>query len=274
MISKDKTKAVLAYKYNLKTSREGASKRKFNIDVFSNLYRSGNLKHGIIERRLLLYTTFNKEKIYIQYPGKETQRINGERPWDFRPKLLDKNGKFLPDLSFANIWDDLSEIHEIDSEILEVIAALFYRMSFMLESECVEEDYSFYDFNIVKEKAENEGVIGLKWNKLIIPREILDILVQEIRGVSWEAYLIYNDLLAQNEDCKYYYRDVIEKGKRWKHSIGRPSMFLTHASVIQFLKKEIKFSEIMNRFQRQRGVAPIPLKSLEEVTGGIIKKDD
>ena len=84
--------------------------------------------------------------------------------------------------------------------------------------------------------------------------------------------MLYNDLLVQNEDCKYYYRDTYEKEVEWNSAIGRRNTLLTHLSVIEYIQGSVKFSAIMNRFQRGRGVAPIKLGSISSITGGIINK--
>ena len=96
--------------------------------------------------------------------------------------------------------------------------------------------------------------------------------IGNLRGASLEAYLLYNDLLVQNEDCKYYYRDTFQKGTTWDSSIGRRNTLLTHLSVIEYIQGSVKFSEVMKRFQNGRGVAPITLNSISTITGGIIKK--
>lgn len=63
-----------------------------------------------------------------------------------------------------------------------------------------------------------------------------------IREASIEAYLYYNDLLVQNEECKYYYRDIVENDeKKWNNTTGRQNTLRTHISVISFLKGEIIF---------------------------------
>ena len=66
-----------------------------NIQSFAVLDRRG-LGFVSKERRVLLHTTPFGERIFIQYPGKESGRRGlDERPWDFRPKLI------------LNSWHDL-----------------------------------------------------------------------------------------------------------------------------------------------------------------------
>lgn len=59
---------------------------------------------------------------------------------------------------------------------------------------------------------------------------------------------------------------------KWDSKIGRRNTLLTHLSVIGYIQGNAKFSAIMNRFQRGRGVAPITLGSISSITGGIIDK--
>ena len=121
----------------------------------------------------------------------------------------------------------------------------------------------------------NNGEVDITFYSPIFNPEIISSLQSEIgyiRGASLEAYLLYNDLLVQNEDCKYYYRDTFEKNIKWNSTIGRRNTLLTHLSVIEYIQGNVKFSAIMNRFQRGRGVAPITLGSISSITGGIINK--
>ena len=114
-------KNILCMEYNKDVKKDAIEKREFNIAQFSELDKKG-LKFQDIERKLLLHTTKNGEKVFIQYPGKETISSNSEkvRPWDFRPKLQLSNGTYIKDLSFPDIWDDLTDIHSSDKTLLSI----------------------------------------------------------------------------------------------------------------------------------------------------------
>ena len=92
--------------YSKELKAESEEKKLFNIETFSHLDTNG-LRYGAVERRILMREFPSGEKLYIQYPGKETIRATKPRPWDFRPKLILPNGDWLKDLSFKDIWDDL-----------------------------------------------------------------------------------------------------------------------------------------------------------------------
>ena len=84
--------------------------RKYNVEAFNSLSRE-KLEYNKRERRLLLYTTLLGEKIYIQYPGKESDADRKQvMPLDFRPELQKADGEFIPDISFGDIWDILDKI--------------------------------------------------------------------------------------------------------------------------------------------------------------------
>lgn len=262
--------------YRRGTNANSVEKRTRNVVSFAELDRT-DLIFSQKERRLLLHETIYGEKVYIQYPGKETVSNSPDkiRPWDFRPKLLLPSGEFLKDLSFPNIWDDLADMHNADNEILSILAALFFRMAFMEGYSESTESCSFYDFEVSSERQYNQGTIRLTWFKPNLPIDIIrDIqnIIGPIRGTSLEAYLIYNDLLVQNEDCKYYYRDVNIRNDAWNSKIGRHNTLLSHISVIEYLQGRITFSEIMSRFQRGMGVAPVPVSRVPDITNDLITR--
>lgn len=54
--------------------------------------------------------------------------------------------------------------------------------------------------------------------------------------------------------------------------MGRYNTLMTHISVIELLQGNMKFSEIMKKFQNGKGVAPATQKSLEKPTNGLVYK--
>lgn len=231
--------------------------------------------YDVRERMLLIKETSHGEKIFIQYPGKETiSNIPDKiRPWDFRPKLLLPDGSFMNDLSFANIWDDLDELGNVDNTFLSILATIFFRMAFMVDTSYITYSYPVEDIDANTGRIVGTGAQFLSWYSFNLAGgllEYLESIVGNIRGVSIEAYLCYNDLLVQNEDCNYYYKDTVIVGNQWKSKVGRRNILMTHISLIEYLQGNILFSNLMNRFQRGRGVAPIPLKYLPNVSNGLI----
>ncbi|MBP3686769.1 MAG: hypothetical protein J6J35_00210 [Alphaproteobacteria bacterium] len=266
-------KSILCMEYNKDVKKASQEKRNFNIEQFSKLEKKG-LKFQNLERKLLLHTTKNGEKVFIQYPGKETIVSSPEklRPWDFRPKLQLSNGSYIKDLSFPDIWDDLTDIHSSDKTLLSILAGIFFRMAFMYGYTLIKDNYHYEDINSIDNTVKT-GVLSFQYYKPVFSEKVLNHLSSITpRGVSLEAYLVYNDLLVQNEDCKYYYRATQIMKQAWDSKNGRYNTLLSHISVIEYLQERLSFSQIMTRFQRGMGVAPIRLGDISDITQNIILK--
>lgn len=268
---------ALSHIYNSRIDNAIAKERqRENVSRFNEIDRKG-LKYDELERSILLYETKYNEKIYIQLPGKESKSNSDAskvRPYDFRPKLQFNNG-WLKDLSFKDVWDDISNIHKASNEALSVFAAVLVKMAFMCDYKLVKQSCPFGDIDLRTKKIVNSGNIELQWYQPNFNQDIYDYLQEmlgNIRGISIQAYLLYNDLLVQNEDCKYCYRDEIINKKEWNYSTGRRNTIRTHLSVIEFVKGLIPFSEIMDRFTRGKGIAAMPIRDIPIVTDNIITK--
>ncbi len=262
--------------YNNEVVASSKLKKLENIASFSGLSRE-RLEFGSIERRLLLHTTARGERLYIQYPGKESKTADSSkvRPLDFRPKAELPDGTFVRDLSFSDIWDDIAKMHDADRTVLADFAAVLAEMAFMNVHTSVREACPYVDLDMKTGACVGEGVLNFQWQKPHFDAETLQRLDDAVggsRGLSAEAYLLYNDLLAQNEDCKYYYRDEMLRGQSWEGFSGRRNTLLSHLSVIAYLQGHITFSEIMKRFQKGFGVAPCKIGELSVITGGRVRK--
>ena len=259
--------------YSKELKAKSDEKKLFNIETFSHLDTSG-LRYGTMERRILMKEFSTGEKLYIQYPGKETVRAIKPRPWDFRPKLILANGDWLKDLSFKDIWDDLYDFKDMSID-MSYVATIFFRIAYMLDTRQVTKTLRYEDLDMSTGDVINEGDIELSWYEYDVADELVNgfhISPDAIRGCSVPAYLAYNDYLAQNEDCKYYYRAVYERNEKWKSDTGRRNTLLTHMSVIAFIENKLKFTEITDMFQRGMGVASLPAKYWNDVTGGRVTK--
>lgn len=260
--------------YTTALKKSSDEKKLFNINSFSNLDRVG-LAYGTIERRLFIKEFETGEKLYIQYPGKETVQRGSRsaRPWDFRPKLLLANGEWLGDLSFKDIWDDLYSFKDGNTD-MSYIAALYFRIAYMVDTRLVTRELSYEDIDN-EGRVISTGTLELSWYEYAPDDSILDniaVPADAMRGCELLPYLAYNDFLAQNEDCKYYYRAEIEKGERWSSDTGRRNTLLTHMSVIAFIEGLLRFTEITDMFQRGMGVAPLSSKLWESTTNGRVLK--
>lgn len=264
---------MMQIKYSSELKKESDEKKFFNIEAFSKLDRSG-LSYDGVERRLLMKEFSTGEKLYIQYPGKESAREKNTRPWDFRPKLQLPNGEWLKDLSFKDVWDDLYSFKDIDAD-MSYVATLFFRIAYMMDAKKTTRILHFEDVDIKTGNIVGEGEIKLTWYEYGPDDSLLNdfqVSPAALRGCSVPAYLAYNDYLAQNEDCKYFYRAVHDRGETWKTDTGRRNTLLTHMAVIAFIENKLRFTEITDMFQRGMGVAALPAKHWEETTGGRVIK--
>lgn len=261
-------------------SSDSSKRRRINIEWIKDLERS-DLAYKKDEKAIHIRRTAYGEDLFIQYPGKESMK--GKRPWDFRPKLCktdDYADKYLKDLSFRDIWDVIigiiNDFSKKKEEIGSLLAITFYRMAFMLDHK--------YDEISKKRKvvclgfddegpcSKEERLVDLKrgFFEYFPPKYILDIFADykiEIDGmkISLEAFLLYNELLAWNEDCKYYYRNLHKKEGEWLKGVGRVNNLLSHISIIGFLLGKIKLSEMIMQFIRSRGVAPATKRLIKDI---------
>ena len=259
-------------KYTNDMRDESRDKKLFNIGCFSELDRDG-LKYSETERRVLMREYPTGEKLYIQFPGKETVRANNPRPWDFRPKMQLADGSWLKDLSFKDVWDDLYTLKDTNVD-MGYVAMIFFRIAYMLDAKYQKKMLPYEDVdsdgNVI-----DTGEVEMEWYEYDPDESLfegLNIPAQIIRGCSLLPYLAYNDYLAQNEDCKYFYRAKYERGEVWNGLTGRRNTLLTHMSVIAFIEGYLRFTEITDMFQRGMGVAPLSPKLWENVTGGLVVK--
>lgn len=270
---------------NTSVRAESSSKRLMNIQWIANLPRE-ELAFQSRTKQLLIIKTLEGEEAFIQYPGKESARNDDRRrPWDFFPRIR-KEGKFGADLDFQAIWDILFEgLQPLIGKSRQwpaVLATVFYRMAFMndhfIAAQPVEtkiRDISFDTFNT--EHVLSEGIEKVNpWHLYSPGKDVVDGISEIVPfwgGMSFEAFLHYNDLLAWNEDCKYYYRMQQTKPGIWIRETGRVNTLLTHLSIIGYVLGEVRFSEVCVKFARGKGVAPATREQILRVCGGYVAKE-
>lgn len=218
ILSNEELTKRLEADYSSKTiNKESLEKRRWNIEAFNALERK-RLKYGKNEKRMLLYETLEGEKIYIQFPGKESVGTP-EMPLDFRPKVKLKSDEFATDLSFGAIWDILDDISKSHNAYLKYVAALFFRLGYMHEYKKVKGVYSCEEIEINR-SDERLCVLedaGFEWYCIDLDENIWYTLNDKTgwinlgggQKISFEGFIKFVDLLFQNEDCKYYYRNVV-----------------------------------------------------------------
>ncbi|MDU6823646.1 hypothetical protein [Intestinibacter bartlettii] len=260
------------------TNNKVLEKRLININFIKNLPRE-TLKFEVNERQLRFNSYNDNEIISIQYPGKES-KFNSKskliKPWDFRPKLyLHNSNTYLNDLSFGDIWNTFFDIDRKICNIsdkkylLKLLACEFYRIAFMIDYDYIcPQTYKLFDIkdNTYENFNSNNGFYTYKPNQEII--SILNSSLPNPLGISWESFFIYNDLLALNEDCKYYYialnKKTISPEDYIKGGPGRINTMLTHIHIISFILDETEPADLFQSFSRKKGIAPLSFSKCNE----------
>ena len=267
-----------------KNTEENFLKRILNIKFFASLKRDNLCFKTNNTKSLEIYRTTN-EIVKIIYPGKESASST-PKPWDFRPILTKKNIE-MKNLSFGDIWESLyQEIFDYkrltENEIKNLISIL-YKMAFYNTHKLINDSKIFEETTLdVSEK------IFYTFDKTLLTKEEQYILMKDITvkdnkentmTISMESFLIYNDLLCANEDCKYFYLKNIKEGKEpknifkystykefkncsWEATTGRINTFLTHINFLAWTLNKQKLSSLLDDISRKRGVSPIDNKTL------------
>lgn len=230
--------------------------RLANISWVKSLDRTG-LSYGHKEAMLDLHVTSAGETISIQYPGKESDSTRKSVfKYDFRPKVRMADGRYSEDLTFFQIWEALLDNMPPSFEARALIGVIFYRMAYMVDHV----SHRPLEFNSLHEpvcmEVPNAGYLGLDYESL---KPYLGewSYGSKWAGLSFEAFLRYNDLLALNEDVKYWYRATVLGSKEWKaDGVGRVNTMLTHLTVIGFRSQKVHFASLIERFSRSKGVCP------------------
>lgn len=242
-----------------------------NINSFNSLSRDG-LVSGETECRILLYETLVGEKVFMQYPGIESTREGPRRyALDARPVLQKADGTYADDMDFKKIWDIIDCIGQDHRADIDILATIFLKIAYMLEYQHNEKEYIREVINAEAGRVLSSENIYFVWNSLNIDEDICETLNDRFglqNGISVEGFLYYNDLLAQNEDCKYYYL----QGDRWNITAGRINNCLSHLTVISHIRGCIGISKLIDSFQRT-GVAPLPQSRFGEACGDLVQRE-
>lgn len=243
-----------------------------NIEFIKNLPRN-NLKYAQNEARILIHETKKGEKIYIQYPGQESERPGkNHRPWDFRPKIISDN-KEKKDYTFGEIWGLIHNLFRFDFKnddiyYLELIACEFYRIAFMLDYEELDPTASYISENIHND-SRYEIIVHNKFHRYTPRYDIIEKIENRfpnIDGMSWEAFFCYNDLLALNEDCKYYYSklpNTSEASEYIKAGTGRLNTIRTYLFILSFIEGNYSLQKLIDSFHRVK-MCPISNRDCNE----------
>ncbi len=251
--------------------RKSENQKRENISSFNGLSRDG-LINGQTECRLLLYETLAQEKVFIQYPGIESSREGPRRfALDARPVLQKVDGSYSEDMDFKAIWDIIDRIGMDHRADIDILATVFLRIAYMIGYQHNDKEYTREIIDVRTNRVLSSERLPFVWNSLSIDGDVLETLNDRFgayNGISLEGFIYYNDLLAQNEDCKYQYL----KGDRWNITTGRINNCLSHLTVISHIRGHIGISKLIDSFQRS-GVAPLPQTRFHEACGNLVRRE-
>jgi hypothetical protein len=264
-------------------------KRLHSINWVLSLDLSG-LEHPMRMKHLTVYETLAGERILMAIPGKESKRKDQVlRPYDFFPLLLRADGTAMDDLSFGQAFGFFCELVNPGGAgqqfPMQLLAATVYRMAFMLDHSL--RGKTELDVKLIEQPGDGSPGKSTLHKESLEPfysfepvKELLPALKREIPSlrVSVEGLLKYCDVIAWNEDSKYYYRakqKLATSGKpdkepAWLNSTGRVNMLLTGLTVLGYVSGVVKLGDLVDRFARQRGVAPVAAAEIELMTGGLV----
>lgn len=242
-----------------------------NINSFDSLPRVG-LMSGETECRILLYETLVGERVFMQYPGIESTR-EGRRQYalDARPVLQKADGSYSEDMDFKRIWDIIDRVGQDHRADIDILATIFLKIAYMIDYRHNEGEYFSEIIDVETDSVLSSRNMHFIWNSLDIDLDVLETLNDCFgpqNGISLEGFLYYNDLLAQNEDCKYHYL----QGDSWNKTAGRINNCLSHLTVISHIRGAIGISKLIDSFQRT-GVAPLPQSRFGEACGDLVQRE-
>lgn len=276
----------------IKKNNVTMQKRKANITFYNELILNqksiGDLKYSKKELRIELYKTKKGEKIFIQFPGKESVRNSDKKKeLDFRPKIMKNNGKFLRDLNFYDMWSIVENLDKQYHGMTPFLAALFFRMGRMIdyreiESSCEVQIIDFKNNGEEFSAKVTEPVTFTRY-KLDFDDKFLEALKTHIPEVqiegpnkrsnesastadhiSVEAFIYFFDLILQNEDCKYY-------DKKGNYSSGRIPTSDSMLLLSSYFQGHSSLSLLLQRYVSGYGVGRCTADEIEPATGGLIK---
>ena len=256
-------------------STKTQEKRLTDITALQSMIQTAksenDLSYGTTEERLLLHTTQAGEKVYIQYPGKETTNIGDKRrPYDFRPRIMTADGTMIVDMVFADMWGVVEKINEQQRQILKLMACLFFHMGRMTLHQWIEQEYTCETVDSTDEVIDT-STRELGWYSLVFEDEVLEslnFLIEPItiRGgvaISFEAFLYFFEYILQNEDSKYY-------DKKHNLSSGRVPTSDSMLLLSSHLFGKTPLSVVLQRFVSGYGIAKCNIDEINPATDGLV----
>ena len=232
---------------NTAFKRAVLQKKEQLISIATEL--SGQTTQGCFDYHTIWTSEDKKYKVSVGKFGKEyyqnnktnyRTKIKGNNANDMKPTVFVYDQEEVFDASFKNIFDFIIAVSEKDKEALRLLGCLFVRNAFL-------EDHLF-----------DSGVYNYA-----PPKDIMDRIVSVIptfNNIDTEVYLRYVDIIAWNEDVKYWTLEYnLMRGP------GRQNNMLTYAHIVAVLLGQSSLSQLCMSLIRGMGVAPITLTEISSI---------
>lgn len=266
---------ILHINYPDEITYSSDTKRTFNVQTLKTFIMTdiekNSLKYKEKERRILLYTTPENEKVYIQYPGKYSIG-KGKYPFDFKPIVRVGDSQDSIDLDFQGIWRILDKYIRRHEDFMPIFNNLLFRLGRMTNHQKTSQEYpSFWIYDdggrIEVADAVSFPMYQLSFDDSNIMASLnfhaRKINVGDNVDISLEAFLYYLDALIQIEDCKYKLSKVNDTHGRINTADSLMVIYTYHI-------KKIDLAEMLQRFVTGRGIASCDLSEYAPVSDNTI----
>lgn len=181
-----------------------------------------------------------KFEVGVAKPGKEVDRkgdqANSNDMWPY----IKEGGSFKAEsATFRDVFRDLQHAANKSRRALELLGCLFVRSAFMLDHETKDDRIIYTPPKIILEEIEKD--------------------VATLYGVPLDVFLQYVEMIALNEEVKYYTKGKA-RGKPYGAGAGRKNNLLTCAHLIAVLLGRAELIDFAYGFSMMRGVSPITTK--------------
>jgi len=166
----------------------------------------------------------------------------GNNPNDMKPTIFIDNVIKDVEGSFVYVFDLFQQIHNKDTEALDLLGSLLFRNAFLI-------DHIFNEDGNLRYSPPQDVIIKLRTR------------LGNIDGMDIEIFLHYLDAIALNEDVKYY-----GLGYDIRNGTGRRNNLLTCVHIIAVFLNRTSLVKLCGAFSRPPvGVAPLSNKKAIEV---------
>ncbi|MBI2063988.1 MAG: hypothetical protein HYT65_03300 [Candidatus Yanofskybacteria bacterium] len=181
-----------------------------------------------------------KFEVGVGKPGKEVGRkgdqANSNDMWPY----IRENGSFKTEsATFRDVFRDLQHTANKSRRALELLGCLFVRSAFMLDHEIKDNKVTYSPPVNILEEIEKDVV--------------------SLYGVPLDVFLQYVEMIALNEEVKYYTKGKA-RGKPYGAGAGRKNNLLTCAHLIAVLLGRAELIDFAYGFSMMRGVSPMTTK--------------